>query len=113
MAGVHRGNPSRPVSAARRVVRVDAHFFDALDAILGPSRGPNGEPSSTDFLLIDLPSIADAFAERFDDLHRMYPDRDAYRVLVATGKLVKAAVVIGHLAGDGAIVLFEIEVDLY
>ena len=100
MAGVHRGNPSRPVSAARRVVRVDAHFFDALDlSTINKS---------------DLgPSIADAFAERFDDLHRMYPDRDDYRFLVATGKLVKAAVVIGHLAGDGAIVLFEIEVDLY
>jgi hypothetical protein len=101
------------VSSARRVVTVDSHFFDELDAILGPTRGPNGEPSTTDFLLSDLPSIADAFAERFDDLYPVYPDRDDYRFLVAAGRLVKAAVVIGQLVSDGSIVLFEIEIDPY
>jgi hypothetical protein len=51
----------------RRTVRVDIQFFTELDAQLGETRGPNGEPSATDFLLIDLPTIADAFAERFDE----------------------------------------------
>lgn len=57
----------------RRAVRVDPQFFTELDAHLGETRGPNGEPSASDFLLIELPTIADAFGERFDELHRLYP----------------------------------------
>jgi len=51
---------------SRRVVRVDQSFFDELDAQLGPDRGPGGEPSSTDFLTFDLPTIVDEFADNFD-----------------------------------------------
>lgn len=43
----------------RRSVRVDPQFFSDLDAQLGETRGPQGEPSSSDFLLLDLPTIAD------------------------------------------------------
>ena len=72
----------------RRTVRVDAQFFTELDAQLGEARGPNGEPSASDFLLIELPILAEAFAERFDELLRLYPERDDYRYLVAGGRLV-------------------------
>jgi len=95
----------------RRPVRVDSQFFTELDAQLGESRGPSGEPSASDFLLLDLPSIADAFAERFDQLPAMYPDREDYRYLVTTGRLVAAAVVVGQLVADGSIVLFAIDID--
>ena len=95
----------------RRPVRVDSQFFTELDAQLGESRGPNGEPSASDFLLLDLPSIADAFAERFDQLPAMYPDREDYRYLVTTGRLVAAAVVVGQLVADGSVVLFAIDID--
>jgi hypothetical protein len=44
-------------------------------------------------LLIDLPSIADTFAEQFEQLPTMYRDREDYRFLVTTGRLVAAAVV--------------------
>jgi hypothetical protein len=54
----------------RRTVRVDQQFFTELDAQLGETRGPNGEPSASDFLLIELPTIADTFGERFDELLR-------------------------------------------
>jgi hypothetical protein len=64
----------------RRTVRVDPQFFTELDAQLGEARGPNGEPSASDFLLIELPTIADAFAERFDELLRLYPERDDYLI---------------------------------
>ena len=94
----------------RRTVRVDPQFFTELDAQLGEARGPNGEPSASDFLLIELPTIADAFAERFDDLLRLYPERDDYRYLVAGGRLVYA-VVVGHLIDDNSISLFGIEID--
>lgn len=95
----------------RRPVRVDQQFFAELDAQLGESRGPNGEPSSSDFLLIDLPSIANAFAESFDELPAMYVGREDYRYLVTTGSLVAAAAVVGQLVADGSIVLFGIDID--
>ena len=43
----------------RRPVKVDDRFLELLDQQLGEHRGPNGEPSATDFLLVDLPPIAD------------------------------------------------------
>ena len=96
----------------RRNIRVDPHFFAELDNQLSESRGPNGEPSASDFLVIDLPTISDAFAEHFDEFPAVYPDRDDYRYLVVTGKLVKAALVIGQLMADGSIVLISIDIDL-
>ena len=96
----------------RRAVRVDAQFFADLDAQLPEARGPNGEPSASDFLVIDLPTISAAFAENFDTLPPLYPDRDDYRYLVTTGRLVHAATVVGQLVADGSIVLFGLDVDL-
>jgi hypothetical protein len=50
------------VTDPRRRVRVAESFFEQLDELLPSDRGPNGEPSATDFLVIDLPSIVDTFA---------------------------------------------------
>lgn len=96
----------------RRHIRVDASFFDDLDAQLGPDRGPNGEPSSTDLLVMDLPSIVDRFAEDFDTLAVAYPGRDDYRVLITTGTLVATAVIIGQLVADDTVVLLGIDIEL-
>jgi hypothetical protein len=96
----------------RRIVRVDDQFFSELDGQLGSQRGPDGEPSSSDFLLIDLPPIADRFAEGFESLPAMYPNRQDYRYLVAVGRLVRAALVVGQLGADGTIALVSIEIDL-
>ncbi len=52
----------------RRIVRTSQAFFDQLDQRLGTSRGPSGEPSATDFLVVELPAIVEAFATRFDEL---------------------------------------------
>gem|GEM_PF-6043896 len=38
-----------------REVRVTATLLEELDRQLGSERGPNGEPSATDFLVMDLP----------------------------------------------------------
>ncbi len=97
----------------RRTVRVDQQFFTELDAQLGETRGPNGEPSASDFLLIELPTIAETFGERFDELLRLYSERDDYRYLVAGGRLVYAVVVVGQLIDDDTISLFGIEIDLH
>ncbi len=92
-------------------VRVDPQFFTELDAQLGESRGPNGEPSASDFLLIELPTLSAVLAERFDELPALYPDRDDYRYLVATGRLVHAVTITAQLAANGSIVLFGVDID--
>lgn len=94
-----------------RNVRVDPQFFTELDAQLGDVRGPNGEPSSSDFLLVELPTLSAVIAERFDELPALYPDRDDYRYLVATGRLVAAVTITAQLISDGSIVLFGIDID--
>lgn len=56
------------MAADRRVVRVSPAFFDDLDRQLGPNRGDKGEPSATDFLVIDLPVFVERFATGFETL---------------------------------------------
>jgi hypothetical protein len=63
-------------------------------------------------LLIERPTIAETFGERFDELLRLHPERDDYRYLVTGGRLV-CAVVVGHLINEDTISLFGIEVDLH
>jgi hypothetical protein len=94
----------------RRRVRVDHLFFEDLDRQLGSDRGPNGEPSSTDFIVMDLPPVVDEFAVNFDVLPMVYPDRPDYRVVIIGGVLVATAVVIGQLVADDNIVLLGIEI---
>ncbi len=59
-----------------------------------PERGPLGEPCSTDFLLVDLPPIAETFAAQFTDLQMLIPGREGYRVVITTGRLVAAGPVV-------------------
>ncbi len=96
----------------RRQVRATSGFFEDLDRQLGPERGPNGEPSTTDFQTIELLRIIDRFAEQFDDLPELIPDRSDYRVLLTSGMLVRPLNVVGQLAPDGAVELVSIDIDL-
>lgn len=57
----------------RLTVRVSRAVFDQIDRVLGPERGPHGEPSATDFLTVDLLAIVEVFATRFDELPRPSP----------------------------------------
>jgi len=100
-------NGDRPPHSSRR-----PGIFDDLDRQLGSDRGPNGEPSSTDFIVIDLPTVVDEFAESFDTLPIAYPDRPDYRVLVVGGSLIAASVVVGQLVADDTVVLLGIELDV-
>lgn len=96
----------------RRVVRVAPTFFEQLDQQLGPDRGPNGEPSATDFLVLDLPTIVDAFATAFDDLPEAIEGTTAARVLIGTGRLARAFVIYELLMDDGSIDLIGVDVEL-
>jgi len=97
---------------SRRDVRVSASFFEDLDRQLGSERGPNGEPSTVDFQTIELLDIVDFVAKHFDELPPLFEGRDDYRVLVKAGILIRAIEVLAVLAGDGAVELLSLELDL-
>jgi len=96
----------------RREVRVSDGFFRQLDEQLGAERGANGEPSATDFLVLDLPAVVEEFATRFDSLPEVVSGVSAGRVFVTTGLLVAALAVYGIALDDDAIELIGIEIDL-
>lgn len=99
------------MSPTRRVVRATPRFFEDLDRQLRTERGPNGEPSTNDFQVLELIRIVDRFAVEFDDLPRLISERADYRVLVMSGSLVPAFSVIGQLATDGAVELVQLDID--
>ena len=96
----------------RRRVRVAKEVFDTIDDTFGEERVPNGEPSVNDFLSIELFSIADAFADRFEDLPEFIDGRGDVRLLVAAGTLVPVVAVLGRVDPDGSIELIWIRFDL-
>lgn len=78
------------MSDGRYQVRASASFFEDLDRQLRPERGPNGEPSTTDFQAFELLDIVERFATGFDDLPPLVPGRSDYRVLVSTAEMAAA-----------------------
>ena len=104
--------PSPRRVSERRLVRDDRSFFDALDEQLRPERGANGEPSVGDFILVDLPPIAEVFATSFESLPAPYSERLDYRTYMTSGLLVPRVLVTGHLGRDETITLMDVALDL-
>jgi hypothetical protein len=100
------------VTAERREVRATVEFFEDLDRQLRSERGPNGEPSTNDFQTYELLEIVERFATGFDELPEVIAGRSDYRVLIATGMLVRGYSVIGQLASDRAVELIGLDLDL-
>lgn len=96
------------MAAERRVVRVAPAFFDQLDEQLPAERGPRGEASAADFVVIELPAVVERFASDFDGLPELI---EGARVLIAAGLLVRAFAVYGVLLTDGAIELIGITIE--
>jgi len=95
----------------RRIVRVSPALFEQLDAQLPAERGPDGEPSAADFVVIELPRIVEQFATAFDDLPQIVQGLSSSRMLIAAGRIVRAYVVYGILTTDGTIELVAISID--
>lgn len=100
------------MSGDRLAVRATPDFFDDLDRQLGHERGLHGEPSTNDFQSFELLEIVERFAANFFELPELIPGRLDYRVLIATGLLVRGLTVVGQLAPDGAVELISLELDL-
>jgi len=96
----------------RREVRVADSFFEELDLQLGSERGPSGEPSATDFLVVDLPAIVEVFAVEFIDLPETIGGLGAMRMFIGTGTLARAFVVYGVETSTGVVELVGIELQL-
>lgn len=100
------------MSIERLVVRATLAFFADLDRQLEAERGPDGEPSTNDFQAYELLEIVERFAVGFFDLPQLIPGRPDYRVLIASGLLVRGFVVIGQRVHDGAVELISLELDV-
>jgi hypothetical protein len=50
--------------------------------------------------VFELLRIVERFAVGFDDLPRLFPDRDDYRILITAGVLMPRFSVVGQLAPD-------------
>ncbi len=99
------------MSGERRDVRATLDFFHDLDRQLPSERGPNGEPSTSDFQTFELLEIVEKFAVDFDTLPALIQGRNDYRVLIATGVVVRAYSVVGQSSPDGAIELISLDID--
>lgn len=96
---------------SRRVVRVSTEAFEQLDRQLGVERGSAGEPSATDFIVVDLPTIVERFATRFDELPEPVEGVASLRAVIGTGEVVRAFVAYGLLLDDGVIELIGLDID--
>lgn len=96
----------------RREVRVANVFFAQLDEQLGTERGPNGEPSATDFIVIELPSVVEEFAVAFNELPEALVGVSSVRMFIGTGSLVRAFVVHGIETNTGFVELVGVDIDL-
>jgi hypothetical protein len=95
----------------RRIVRASTAFFEDLDRQPGPYRGPHGEPSATDFLVIEVPAIVEQFATGFDTLPEAVEGVAEARMVIGTSRLVRAFAVYGLLMSDDSVELIGIEID--
>ncbi len=77
-------------------------FFDRLDVLLPSERGPDGMPSTADFVLHELTHVVEALADDFIGATSPLPDSDT-RVLVATGLLVGAMAIYVRENSRGAV----------
>lgn len=98
--------------SVRRPVRVDDQFLELLDSQLGLERQPSGGPSTTDFLLVELPPIVELFATNFDRLAMPIPGRPDYRSVLIVGIYIPRILATGHLGPHGYIPLLSVQLDL-
>lgn len=95
----------------RRLVRVAPSFFDRLDELLPAERTAEGTPSTTDFLLHEIPPIIDRLAQDYETATTVVPSLTGVRVLLAAGFLVPHVSVYTTLAADGAVELIYLDID--
>ena len=97
--------------AERRTVRVSPAAFDQLDDQLRQERGPVGQPSVGDFIVLELPAVVERFATGFDELPEIIEGTPTGRMLIARGLLVRAYVAYRILLDDDTVEIVGIGID--
>lgn len=97
--------------AERRTVRVSPLAFEQLDDQLRHERGPIGQPSVGDFIILELPAVVERFATGFDELPEIIEGTPSGRMLIAPGLLVSAYVAYGILLDDDTVEIVGISID--
>ena len=88
-----------------RIVRFHSEFFDHLDDILPAERSVAGMPSSTDFLLHELPRLRDLLAHDYEGSTLAVDGWDDLRLLIQRGTLVESVALYVSATGSEVIVL--------
>jgi hypothetical protein len=96
-------------SVPERQVRFTEQFFNRLDWLLPGERGADGTPSVTDFLLLDLPAVRDAFAADYEG-STFETNDPGVRVYIGIGALVGVFAVYAASEGD-AVEAFWVTID--
>lgn len=95
-----------------RLVRVAPGVFVHLDEVLGEDRGVDGRPSTTDFLVHDLPPLLDLLRSDYEGCTRPLVAGGVVRVLVSVGVLAPAVALYTVQSRDGSITVVGIDIDL-
>jgi len=104
--------PQRCPDVSSRTVRFLQTFFDDLDSQLPAQRGVGGVPSSTDFLLYDLPTIRDLLADDFERHTTEMLELSPMRLFIGAGTLVRGVVLYAYVAADDAIDVVALELQV-
>ena len=94
-----------------RQVRFTDQFFDRLDLLLPFERDDTGAPSVTDFLVLEAPRLRDRLAADYEGSTMPTDDADV-RVAIATGAIIPYVALYAYIAGDGAVEVFWLSLDL-
>jgi hypothetical protein len=95
-----------------RVVRVNPVFFDFLDDQLGPQRS-SSRPTSTDFLVQDLPNVLEHLARDFENCTVPVQNSREVRAYINAGVLVRGLAIYVVENPDGSLDLVDVELDLF
>jgi len=95
----------------RREVRVTDQFFDRLDDLLPAERSAEGEPSTTDFLLHEIPSVIERLASMFEEVTMPALPGSDVRVLITAGVFGRILAFYVALAPDGWVEIFYLDID--
>jgi hypothetical protein len=96
----------------RRIVRVHPVFFDFLDDLLGSER-IDGRPSSTDFLVHELPGIIDQLADDYKGSTVQVGDDPSVRLCYTGGFLVRAMAVYITEFPDESLEIVDLDLDFF
>ncbi len=96
----------------RRLVKVHPVFFDFLDDLLGSER-ISGRPSSTDFLVHELPGVIDQLAETYKESTVQVGEDPNVRLFYSAGFLVQIMAIYVTEFEDGSLELVDLDLDFF